>query len=142
MADSAFDRARPSYRFRPQPEVEDLVPDTPHDAIGRYALLLRAWEDLTRRQAAYETELKTLQAMGDKLATEWADLAAERSACLDALQALTMPHAEVIERCWDLFKAHLWFLVQTGARSQVRETTPYSIRTLSEPLTRHPRLTE
>ena len=145
MSASAFDdmgRRVPTARFK-MPEHEDLVPDTPTDAIGRYVLLLRQWEDLTRRQATYEAELRKLHATGDALQAAWDALAADRQHCLDELGALDTPPHEVIERAWTLFKAQLFVLCQTATRgsSAVYQSVPGPITTLAEPLTRDPRLT-
>jgi hypothetical protein len=84
----------------PLPDGEELVPDAPADAIGRYVMLLRKWETLAARQSEYEQELARLEATGDKLRTEWDALEAERLACVEALQALPLPAEEIIRRTW------------------------------------------
>jgi hypothetical protein len=84
----------------PLPDGEELVPDAPADAIGRYVRLLRQWETLAARQSAYEQELARLEATGDKLRTEWNTLEAERLACVEALQALPLPAEEIIRMTW------------------------------------------
>ena len=125
------------------PETEDLIPDAPTDAIGRYVAVLLQWEDLTRRQAKYEEELRKLQAAGAALAAEWDSLAAERQHCLQELGTLDTPPQEVIERAWTLFKAQLFVLCQTAGRaSHMSQSVPWAITTLAEPLTRNPRLTQ
>jgi hypothetical protein len=118
----------------------DGMPGTAKDAIGRYALVLLQWEDLTRRQAQYEADLTKLEATGDKLRPEWEALAIERQACLAELSRLGLPLEEVIARAWDLFKGQLWLLILATERSQTRESAFSRIRDLAEPLPRNPRL--
>ena len=79
---------------------DELVPEGPADAIGRYVMLLLQWETLAARQSEYEQELARLEATGDKLRTEWNALEAERLACVEALQALPLPAEEIIRRTW------------------------------------------
>jgi len=135
-----------TYPYKPtfgKDAQEDLVPDTPTDAIGRYVAVLLQWEDLTRRQAKYEEELRKLQAAGEALTAEWDSLAAERQHCLQEFGALATPPQEVIERVWTLCKAHLWMLCQTAqSRSSMSVSVPHPITTFAEPLTRNPRLTQ
>lgn len=125
------------------PEGEDLVTDTPTDAIGRYVLVLRQWEDLTRRQAKYEDDLRKLHATGDALSAEWERLSTARQQSVEALSALDTPSHEVIERAWTLFKADLFVLCQNAKRqrSGMSSSTPFAIEQLAEPITRNPRLT-
>jgi hypothetical protein len=140
LADS-FGQSRVQAARIKMPDTEDLVPDTPTDAIGRYALVLLQWEELTRRQAKYEQELAQLQAAGDKLAAEWDALAAERQHCLGELGALDTPAHEVIERVWTLFKVQLFARCRMAQRgSSLSAAVPYQITTLAEPLTRNPRI--
>jgi len=80
---------------------------TPDAAVERYVTVLLRWEELTRRQQAYEHELAKLEASGDKLRPEWEALADERRASLVDLQALTLPLDTVIMQVWGLFKVQL-----------------------------------
>jgi hypothetical protein len=106
-------------------------------------MLLLQWEELTRRQAQYEADLTRLEATGDKFRLHWQALAAERQRCLEELHTLHLPLDEVIERCWAQFKTHLWSLCQAEAPpTTMFYAVPYSIRTLAEPVTRNPRLTQ
>jgi hypothetical protein len=136
-----------NYTFKPtflgQDKEEDLVPETPTDAIGRYAVLLLHWEELTRRQAKYDDDLRKLHAAGDALQAEWDTLAVERQWCLSALEALDTPRHQIIERAWDLFKAHLGLLCQTARRGSnaFSGSVPTPITTLADALPRDPRIT-
>lgn len=78
------DRRRQALQV-PLPEGEELVPDAPADAIGRYVMLLLQEETLAARQSAYAQELVRLEATGDQLRTEWDALEAERLACVEVL---------------------------------------------------------
>jgi hypothetical protein len=104
-------------------------------------VLLLQWEELTRRQAKYDEELRTLHATGDQLSAEWDSLAAARQRCLDDLGTLGTPPHEVIERAWTLFKAQLWMHCQIAKRERFsNKDIPTAITTLAEPLTRNPRI--
>jgi hypothetical protein len=125
------------------PDTEDLIPDAPTDAIGRYATVLLQWEALTRRQAKYEEELRKLQAAGDALAAEWDSLAAERQHCLEAfVGTLALPPHEVIERVWDIFKAQLLLHIKVAERqrSSTFQSLPFDVTAMAEPLARNPRI--
>lgn len=117
----------------------EVLPEAPTEAIGRYVVLLRQWEDLTRKQAAYDKELRTLQATGDKLAAQWEDLAEPRRACQEELHGLALPLDSVIERCWDTMKAQLWALCLTANRSLGMGKTPMAIELFADPQPRNPR---
>jgi hypothetical protein len=106
------------------PQGEELVPETPTDAIGRYVLVLRQWEDLTRRQAKYEDDLRKLHATGDALSAEWESLAAERQHVVEELGALDTRSHEVIERAWTLFKAHLFALILHAEKGAIGRGMP------------------
>ena len=104
----------PRYGCSAEEHEAIRVPDTPDDAVGRYVTLLLQWEDLTRRQTAYEAALATLEATGDQLRPEWNALTAQLRACREALHGLALPAEAVIERVWMLLKRHLWLLCQPG----------------------------
>jgi hypothetical protein len=127
--------------------TDELIgPEGAEDAVARYVAILLRWEDLTRQQARYEAELKKLYAQGDTLQADWDALATARQDCLGELHALGSlggPTEWFVERAWDLFKQHLFVLCQTAQKdTMARIAIPHAITTLSEPLTRNPRLTE
>lgn len=94
------------------PPGEEMAPDTPSDALGRYLALLLRWDVLTRRQHAYEAERLRLEVLRQALEEQWADIRAEHQACLDALATCPLPLDEAIRDVWMLSKVHLMQLVE------------------------------
>jgi len=142
MADSShFGENRIKVTRIKMPETEEIVPEAPTDAIGRYLLILPQWEALTRRQATYEQQLKDLQVQGDQLRAEWEALAVALGETQAELQTLDLPLDEVITRVWDLIKGHLWAKgLSVERRSTLQVTIPKPLREWIEPGPRNPRL--
>jgi hypothetical protein len=125
----------------------DTTPsDNPAAAVQRYVIFLLRWEELTRRQQAYDQELAKLAATGDKLRPEWDALAEERRAKLAELEALTLPLDTVITQVWGLFKARLHSLYEeyTGNKKMAYPiyNIPSAIAVFGQPLVLNRRIEE
>jgi hypothetical protein len=78
------------------PPSEEMAPDSPTEAIGRYVALLMRWNVLSRRQLAYEQECTTLHAVGTALQADWAEVQAEHTARLAELETTPLSRAAAL----------------------------------------------
>ena len=98
------------------PPDEEMAPDTPTDALGRYVALLMRWDVLSQRQALYAETYVKLEELGAQLAHEWSEVRTEYDTCLAALQACPLPLDAAIREVWMLYKTHLYQLVEPDHR--------------------------
>jgi hypothetical protein len=94
------------------PDGEEMAPDDPTDALGRYTALLMRWDVLSRQQTLYDDACAKLGATGQALAQEWAEVRDEHAACLASLTACPLSLADAIRQVWMLAKVHQLQLVE------------------------------
>jgi hypothetical protein len=118
------------------PPGEEMAPEAPSDALGRYLALLMRWDVLSRQQQAYAQERARLEHVGAALATEWAEVEAEHTACLAQLAQAPLTLEGALREAWMLTKAHWSLVVEPNPAS--RGLMPEPLRVFLANRTFHP----